>query len=134
MTEDLSNKKCVPCEGGIPPFTIDQINTYQKKVDNWDVKEDIKDQYYLIKEFSFKKINKESDPDLKKLGLTSVLDLYILMTIANEKGIYHETKENDKEYIKKIDKLANKATSILAKKYNYTYAKAEQEALKLFKQ
>ena len=54
MTEDLSNKKCVPCEGGIPPFTIDQINTYQKKVDNWDVKEDIKDQYYLIKEFSFK--------------------------------------------------------------------------------
>ena len=53
MTEDLSNKKCVPCEGGIP-FTIDQINTYQKKVDNWDVKEDIKDQYYLIKEFSFK--------------------------------------------------------------------------------
>jgi len=54
MTEDLSNKKCVPCEGGIPPFTIDQINTYQKKVDNWDVKEDIKDQFYLIKEFSFK--------------------------------------------------------------------------------
>tara|TARA_B100001778_G_C18460577_1_gene570967 strand:+ start:489 stop:830 length:342 start_codon:yes stop_codon:yes gene_type:complete len=54
MTEDLSTKKCVPCEGGIPPFTIEQINTYQKKVDNWVVKEEIKDQFYLIKEFSFK--------------------------------------------------------------------------------
>ena len=61
MTEDLSNKKCVPCEGGIPPFTIDQINTYQKKVDNWDVKEDIKDQYYLIKEFSFKNFVSSQD-------------------------------------------------------------------------
>ena len=35
MTEDLSKKKCVPCEGGIPPFTIEQINEYLKKVDGW---------------------------------------------------------------------------------------------------
>ena len=39
MTEDLSSKKCVPCEGGIPAFTIEQINDYLKKVDGWVVNE-----------------------------------------------------------------------------------------------
>ena len=66
MTEDLSNKKCVPCEGGIPPFTIDQINTYQKKVDNWDVKEDIKDQYYLIKNVISVNVYKHNLPTYEK--------------------------------------------------------------------
>ena len=42
MSEDLSNKKCVPCEGGIPAFSIDQINDFLKKVDNWSVNEDEK--------------------------------------------------------------------------------------------
>ena len=34
---DLINKKCVPCEGGVIPFDISEIHKYQKKVDNWDV-------------------------------------------------------------------------------------------------
>ena len=38
MTEELSNKKCIPCEGGIPAFDLDQINNYLKKVDNWSAK------------------------------------------------------------------------------------------------
>ena len=54
MSEDLSNKKCIPCEGGIPAFHIDQINNFLKKVDNWSAKEDEKDKFYLIKEFNFK--------------------------------------------------------------------------------
>ena len=54
MSEDLSNKKCIPCEGGIPAFDIDQINNFLKKVDNWSAKEDEKDKFYLIKEFNFK--------------------------------------------------------------------------------
>ena len=54
MTEDLSKKKCVPCEGGIPPFTIEQINEYLKKVDGWVLKQNEEMQYYLFKEFKFK--------------------------------------------------------------------------------
>lgn len=54
MTEDLSKKKCVPCEGGIPPFTIEQINEYLKKVDGWVLKQNEEMQYYLFKEFAFK--------------------------------------------------------------------------------
>ena len=36
--EDLSKKKCVPCEGGIPSFNLSEIHKYLKKVDGWDVK------------------------------------------------------------------------------------------------
>ena len=38
--DDLANKKCVPCEGGIPAFDIKEIHKYLKKVDGWDVLED----------------------------------------------------------------------------------------------
>ena len=54
MSEDLANKKCIPCEGGIPSFDTSQIHKYLKKVDGWDVKTDKDKVYYLIKEFKFK--------------------------------------------------------------------------------
>ena len=28
---DLANKKCIPCEGNIPPFKIEEIQNYLKK-------------------------------------------------------------------------------------------------------
>ena len=31
---DLINKKCVPCEGGVIPFDISEIQKYQKS-NNW---------------------------------------------------------------------------------------------------
>ena len=40
--DDLANKKCVPCEGGIPAFDKSEIHKYLKKIDGWDVKEDEK--------------------------------------------------------------------------------------------
>ncbi len=54
IMNDLLNKKCVPCEGGVTPFDISEIHLYQKKVDGWDVKKDEKNVYYLEKKFSFK--------------------------------------------------------------------------------
>ena len=33
----LSDKKCVPCEGGVIPFDISEIHKYQKKVDGWSI-------------------------------------------------------------------------------------------------
>ena len=30
--DDLANKKCVPCEGGIPAFDIKEIHKYLKKL------------------------------------------------------------------------------------------------------
>ena len=49
---DLADKKCIPCEGGIPSFDTNEIHKYLKKVDGWDVKADDNKTYYLIKELS----------------------------------------------------------------------------------
>ena len=46
---DLLNKKCIPCEGGILPFDISEIHKYQKKVDGWDVNKNEKKIYFLKK-------------------------------------------------------------------------------------
>ena len=50
---DLLDKKCVPCEGGILPFDISEIHKYQKKIDGWDVKKNEKKIYFLEKIFTF---------------------------------------------------------------------------------
>ena len=54
MSEELSSKKCIPCEGGIPAFNEEQINNFLKKIDNWSAEKDEEGKFYLIKEFEFK--------------------------------------------------------------------------------
>jgi 4a-hydroxytetrahydrobiopterin dehydratase len=51
---ELSNKKCVPCEGNIPPFSTSEIHKYLKKVDGWEVKSNNDKNFYLTKNFKFK--------------------------------------------------------------------------------
>ena len=50
----LSEKKCVPCEGGVLALDISEIHKYQKKVDGWDVIKNEKNIYFLEKKFTFK--------------------------------------------------------------------------------
>ena len=64
---DLANKKCIPCEGNIPPFDIGEIHKYLKKIDGWDVKEKSDQSFYLIKKFSFNDF-KESQNFVNKVG------------------------------------------------------------------
>ena len=51
---DLLNKKCVPCEGGVIPFDINEIHKYQKKVDGWSILKNEKNVYFLEKRYTFK--------------------------------------------------------------------------------
>ena len=51
---DLLNKKCVPCEGGVIPFNISEIHKYQKKINGLEVVKDKKNVYFLEKKFTFK--------------------------------------------------------------------------------
>jgi len=47
---DLSKKKCVPCEGGIPPLTEKEISSYQKMISkDWKIIDNSK----ISKEFFF---------------------------------------------------------------------------------
>ena len=50
---DLIDKMCVPCEGGVLPFDLSEIHKYQKKVDGWDIKKNEKKKYFLEKNFKF---------------------------------------------------------------------------------
>jgi len=52
--DDLLNKKCVPCEGGITPFDISEIHKYQKKVDGWNIIKNESNIFLLEKKFTFK--------------------------------------------------------------------------------
>ena len=51
---DLLNKKCEPCEGGISAFDLSEIHKYQKKVNGWDVVQKKDKIYTLEKNFTFK--------------------------------------------------------------------------------
>ena len=64
---DLADKKCIPCEGGIPGFEITEIHKYLKMVDGWEVKADEDKIYYLIKNFKFKNFI-ESQNFVNKIG------------------------------------------------------------------
>ena len=50
---DLLNKKCVPCEGGVMPFDTSEIHKYQKKVDGWDIIKNDQGIFFLSKKFIF---------------------------------------------------------------------------------
>ena len=65
--DDLTKKKCVACDGSIPPFDTTEIHRYLKKVDGWDVKSDDEKTYYLIKQFKFKNFL-ESQNFINKVG------------------------------------------------------------------
>ncbi len=53
MTQ-LVNKKCVPCRGGVPPLTTEQIRPLLREVNNWKAV----NHHHLEREFTF--------PDFKK--------------------------------------------------------------------
>jgi len=58
---DLSDKKCLPCEGGAIPFDISEIHKYQKKVDGWDIIKNNKNIYFLEKNFTFDNFQKSQN-------------------------------------------------------------------------
>tara|TARA_B100000809_G_scaffold227241_1_gene239454 strand:+ start:112 stop:447 length:336 start_codon:yes stop_codon:yes gene_type:complete len=64
---DLHQKNCIPCRGGVLPFDTSEIHKYLKKVDGWDVKNDNNEYYYLEKNFTFKNFL-ESQKFVNKVG------------------------------------------------------------------
>jgi len=45
----LAEKMCVPCRGGVPPLTADQIKPLASEVANWDVVNN----HHIEREFKF---------------------------------------------------------------------------------
>lgn len=51
MQNNLLNKKCVPCEGGVKPLTRKEIEIFFPQVSGWIIDKDAKK---ISKEFKFK--------------------------------------------------------------------------------
>ncbi|MFY9680217.1 MAG: 4a-hydroxytetrahydrobiopterin dehydratase [Candidatus Sulfotelmatobacter sp.] len=49
MTEQLADKKCVPCRGGVPPLKGKELKALQKIVPQWTVV----NQHHLTRVFTF---------------------------------------------------------------------------------
>jgi len=111
---DLANKKCVPCEGGVPSLDLSQIHKYQKKVDGWDVKPNEKKIYFLEKNFKFKNFL-ESQEFVNKVGTISENeghhpDILFGWGYAKIRITTHAIEglsENDFILAAKIDKIIN---------------------------
>ena len=67
LMNNLADKKCIPCEGGIPSFNLEEIHKYLKKVDGWDVESVDEKDYYIIKNFKFNSFL-ESQSFVNKVG------------------------------------------------------------------
>ena len=111
---ELINKKCIPCEGGILPFDLSEIHKYQKKVDGWKILEDKKKIFFLSKKFKFKNFL-DSQSFINKVGEISENeghhpDILFGWGYAEIKITTHAIKglsENDFILAAKIDQLFN---------------------------
>ena len=114
MTEDLTKKKCAPCEGGVIPFDISEIHVYQKKVDGWDILKNEKKIFHLHKKYLFKNFL-DSQSFINKVGEISENeghhpDILFGWGYAEIKITTHAIEglsENDFILAAKIDQLIN---------------------------
>lgn len=107
MSSDLSSKKCVPCEGGVLPFTENEIRTYQSQLTTpWLVKENKK----IQREFRFKNFKLAIDFVNKVADIAENEghhpDIYIYYNIVNLELWTHAIgglSENDFIMARKIE-------------------------------
>ena len=111
---DLTEKKCMPCEGGVLPFDTSEIHKYQKKVDGWDIIKGEKEIFFLSKKFKFDNFLK-SQEFVNEVGNISEEeghhpDISFGWGYAEIKVTTHAIKglsENDFILAAKIDKITN---------------------------
>jgi len=106
---DFSTKKCMPCEGGIPPLDPGQVKEYKKYIkDDWAITEDNK----ISKEFLF--VNYHHTMDFvnnvaklaEKEGHHPVMHVYYARVIIELwTHAINGLSENDFILAYKIDKL-----------------------------
>ena len=112
--DDLHDKNCIPCRGGVLPFDISEIHKYLKKVDGWDVKKKKDGIYFLEKKFIFKNFL-ESQKFVNEVGNIAELqghhpDIIFGWGYANIKIFTHAINglsESDFILASKIDQISN---------------------------
>ena len=107
---DLSQRKCVPCEGGIPPLDAEKVKAYLKGLPDWKLSPDGKSicADYVMKDFmsAVELINAaarvaESEDHHPDMHLTGYRKLAIELSTHAIGGL----SENDFILAAKIDRL-----------------------------
>ncbi|MFI5265344.1 MAG: 4a-hydroxytetrahydrobiopterin dehydratase [Candidatus Levyibacteriota bacterium] len=106
---DLINKKCVPCEGGVPPFTREQIETYKKEVSGeWQILDGKKiERKFKFKDFkeSMEFVNKVAEIAEQEQHHPDIKIFYSLVTITLWTHAIAGLSENDFIMAAKIDRI-----------------------------
>lgn len=108
----LAGKKCVPCEGGVPPFDTDKIDKYKKEISSeWTVLDGKK----LERKFKFKDfkeamefVNKIADIAEEEQHHPDIKIFYNLVTITLWTHAIGGLSENDFILSAKIDAISSK--------------------------
>ena len=103
--DDLFNKKCEPCEGGVVPFDISEIHKYQKKIDGWSLIKNDKEIFFLEKEFKFDNFLLSQKFVNPGNNIVAASDAFFPFTDGIEKLVQSGLSENDFILASKIDKL-----------------------------
>ena len=116
-SEPLAKKKCVPCEGGVPPLAPDEVRDYLADLKNWTLSSDGKSVRveYLMKNFgeAIKLIQKiaeiaEREDHHPDIHLTGYRKLVIELTTHAIGGL----SENDFILAAKIDEIPKALKSL----------------------
>jgi|TARA_B110000438_G_scaffold255998_1_gene263171 4a-hydroxytetrahydrobiopterin dehydratase len=112
--DDLTEKKCVPCEGNLPPLDYKEIHKYLKKVNGWEVKKNKKNIFFIEKKFNFKNfiesknfINLVSDISESEKHHPDITFGWGFANIQITTHAIEGLSENDFILAAKIDKKAN---------------------------
>ena len=81
---DLLKKNCFACDGNIPPFDINEIHKYLKKVDGWDVKSNNDKNFYRL--LLLEKVSCHCETD----KFPRTLDLASPVSVAYQQSRKHE--------------------------------------------
>lgn len=104
---DLTSKHCIPCEGGVPPFTSEEIGKYKEEISSdWQVLDNKK----LERKFKFQDfkeamqfINKVAELAEKEQHHPDIKIFYNLVTITLWTHAISGLSENDFIMASKID-------------------------------
>lgn len=107
MSINLISKKCVPCEGGVPPLTQAQIDSYKKEISSeWQVLDGKKiERKFKFKDFkeSMKFVNKVAEIAEQQQHHPDIKIFYSLVTITLWTHAIAGLSENDFIMAAKID-------------------------------
>jgi 4a-hydroxytetrahydrobiopterin dehydratase len=105
---DLTQKKCKPCEGGVPAMSEEQANELLKQVPSWKIKD-----WRVQKEFKFKNfieamefVNKVADIAEQEQHHPDISISYSKVSIKTWTHAINGLSENDFIIVAKIDEIS----------------------------